>query len=64
MDPQLIQQALLGLLAVIYGGLLYEIRALRKAKHAQAQYIQYALLCLSVLARELNVDLPKMEKDE
>lgn len=40
---------------------LYEVRQLRRAKHDSAQAIQYALLCIAVLAREVGVDLPELK---
>jgi hypothetical protein len=64
MGADFIQEALLGVLAVLYAGLLYEIRQLRKAKHAQAQHVQYALLCIALIARELNIELPSIKSDD
>jgi hypothetical protein len=60
----LVQQLLLGVLALLYGGLLYEIRQLRKAKHSHAQHVQYALLCIALIAKEMGLDLPRLERDD
>lgn len=64
MGADFIQEALLGVLAILYAGLLHEIRQLRKAKHSQAQHVQYALLCIALVAREMNIDLPPIPRDD
>jgi hypothetical protein len=63
MTAEFIHELLLGVLGLLYAGLLYEIRQLRKAKHSNSQAIQYALICLSLLARHVKFELPP-EKDE
>ncbi len=60
----LVQQLLLGVLALLYGGLLYEIRQLRRAKHSHAQHVQYALLCIALIARQMKIDLPPIPRDD
>lgn len=64
MTAEFIHELLLGVLGLLYAGILYEIRQLRRSKHSQAQHIQYALLCIALIARETNVDLPSMEREE
>lgn len=63
MDAQHLQDLLIGLLALLYAGLLWEVRALRRAKHRQAQVAQYTVLCIELIAQETNVMLPRMKVD-
>lgn len=51
--------ALGGLSSIIW----WEVRQLRHAKHSNAQAIQYALLCISLIARKTGVDLPPREEE-
>lgn len=59
-DWQAVAMLALGALCSIT---LYEVRQLRKAKHDSAQAIQYALLCIAVLAKEVGVELPEFKRD-
>ena len=54
----------LPLLTAVYGGLLYEIRKLRKAKHRQAQYIQYCCMCIGILSNHLKIEMPEMKEND
>lgn len=60
MDWQPIAMTALGALS---GIIWWEVRQLRKAKHSNAQAIQYALICIALLARHVKFELPP-EKDE
>lgn len=42
----------------------WEVRRLRHAKHANAQSIQYALICLALLARHVKFELPDPTKED
>lgn len=44
----------LGALGLLYGGLMWEVRKLREAKHEHAQRITEALLKVGALERELE----------
>ena len=46
--------ALAGLSSIIW----WEVRQLRHAKHHNAQAIQYALICIALIARHVGVELP------
>jgi hypothetical protein len=55
MDWQPIATAALGSLSAI---IWWEVRQLRHAKHSNAQHIQYALICIALLAKKIGFDLP------
>lgn len=59
-DWQGISTALVGTLC---GIIWYEVRQLRHAKHANAQSIQYALMCIAVVAKHVKCELPEQPKD-
>lgn len=61
MDWQPIAMLALGALSTI---IWWEVRQLRRAKHSNAQHIQYALICIALIARHVKLELPKPEKDE
>lgn len=61
MDWQPIAMAALGALSAI---IWWEVRQLRHAKHSNAQAIQYALICIALLARHVKFELPPAEKDD
>lgn len=60
----IVMAVVLPLLTAVYGGLLYEIRKLRKAKHRQAQYLQWCCLAIAILANKVDVDLPDMKEND
>lgn len=55
MDWQPIAMAALGALSAI---IWWEVRQLRHAKHHNAQAIQYALICIALIAKHAGVELP------
>jgi hypothetical protein len=61
MDWQPIAMLALGALS---GIIWYEVRQLRHAKHSNAQHIQYALICIALIARHVGVELPPKEDDK
>lgn len=64
MTTEQLFSALLLLVGALYAGLLWEVRNLRKAKHRDAQYIQWCCMALSLCMQELNIHLepPKFDK--
>jgi hypothetical protein len=61
MDWQPIAMSALGALSAI---IWWEVRQLRHAKHSNAQAIQYALICIALLAQHVGMKLPAKEDDE
>jgi hypothetical protein len=54
------QPLALGALGLLYAGLLWEVRQLRKAKHEHAQKITEALFKIHVIERQIEM----MDGDE
>jgi hypothetical protein len=61
MDWQPIAMSALGALSAI---IWWEVRQLRHAKHSNAQHIQYALICIALIARHVGIELPPKEDRE
>jgi hypothetical protein len=61
MDWQPIAMSALGALSAI---IWWEVRQLRHAKHSNAQHIQYALICIALIARHVGIELPPKEDSE
>ena len=42
----------------------WEVRALRKAKHSDAQVLQWAVFAIGILSKKVGVDLPPMQREK
>lgn len=51
-------------LGALSGIIWWEVRQLRKAKHSNAQHIQYALICIALISRHIKLELPGKEDSE
>lgn len=51
-------------LCALSGIIWWEVRQLRHAKHHHAGSIQYALMCVAIIASHVKVDLPPPPGDD
>lgn len=56
--------ALVVLVGALYGQLLWEVRKLRKAKHRDAQYIQWCCVAIGLCMHELDIKLDPPRANE
>lgn len=59
-DWQSIALLLIGALCSI---VWWEVRSLRKAKHSDAQVLQWAVFAIAMLAKKVEVDLPPLVRE-
>lgn len=54
----------IAVLGAAFSLLWWEVRQLRKAKHANAQVLQWLVICVRIISRKVDANLPEMMKDE
>ena len=42
----------------------WEVRALRKAKHSDAQVLQWCIFAIGILAKHVGVEMPPLQRDK
>lgn len=49
-------------LSAAFALIWWEVRQLRRARHGNAQYLQYLAVCIAILAKAINIQLPPYEE--
>lgn len=68
MDAEHLALAVLGalwaVLGLLYGGVLWEIRKLREARHRQANQIHWCMIAIGLLTKKQGIELQMPGDDE